>query len=146
MNVDGAFILAETRRKTSVLLFVDSRFMNDSDEFGKMFVARIALAQALKKTNKNDAEQLTSKSVLAQIFLGLWTLNPDATSLCSAVWITYMQFVLVLENITFCSLLLQLNRLRSFQSSYSRQHHAPFFSSETWDAVLNSLAVGASCL
>ncbi len=34
MNVDGAFILAETRRKTSVLLFVDSRFINDSDEFG----------------------------------------------------------------------------------------------------------------
>ncbi len=43
MNVDGAFILAESRRKTSVLLFVDSRFINDSDEFGKMFVERIAL-------------------------------------------------------------------------------------------------------
>ncbi len=47
MNV-GAFILAETRRKTSVLLFVDSRFINDSDEFGKIFVAGIALAHALK--------------------------------------------------------------------------------------------------
>ncbi len=53
MNVDGAFILAETCRKTSVLLFVDGRFINDSDEFGKMFVARIAFADALKKTNTN---------------------------------------------------------------------------------------------
>ncbi len=65
MNDDGAFILAETRRKTSVLLFVDSRFINYSDEFGKMFVARMALAHAFKKTNKNVTEQLTSNSVLA---------------------------------------------------------------------------------
>ncbi len=49
MNVDGAFILEETRRKTSMLLFVDSRIINDSDEFGKMFAARIALANAFKK-------------------------------------------------------------------------------------------------
>ncbi len=49
MNVDGAFILAETRSKTSVLLFVDSRLINDSEEFGKMFVARIALGHAFKK-------------------------------------------------------------------------------------------------
>ncbi len=49
MNVDGSFIVAETCRKTSVLLFVDNRFINDSDEFGKMFVARIALAHAFKK-------------------------------------------------------------------------------------------------
>ncbi len=53
MNVDGAFILAETRSKTSVLLFVDSRLINDSEEFGKMFVARIALAYALKKKKTN---------------------------------------------------------------------------------------------
>ncbi len=33
-------------RKTAVLLFIDSRFINDSNEFGKMFVARIALAHA----------------------------------------------------------------------------------------------------
>ncbi len=58
MNVDGAFILAETHRKTSVLLFIDSRFINDSVEFGKMFVARIALAHALKK--------------LIQMFLSNW--------------------------------------------------------------------------
>ncbi len=56
MNVDGAFILAETRRKFSVFLFVDSRFINDSDEFGKMFVARITLAHAFKKTNKKADE------------------------------------------------------------------------------------------
>ncbi len=78
MNVDGAFILAETRRKTSVLLFVDSRFINDSDEFGKMFVTFLALAHAYKK-------KLPSNSVLAQIFLALWTLNPGAASLYSAV-------------------------------------------------------------
>ncbi len=36
-------------RKTSVILFVDSRFINDSDEFGKMFVAYIALVHAFKK-------------------------------------------------------------------------------------------------
>ncbi len=44
--------MAETRRKTSVLLFIDSRFINDSDEFGKMFVACIALAHSFKKMNK----------------------------------------------------------------------------------------------
>ncbi len=44
--------MAETRRKTSVL-FVDSRFINDSDEFGKMFVARIGtcLSKKLIKCN-----------------------------------------------------------------------------------------------
>ncbi len=66
------------------LLFVDSRFIND-DEFGKMFVAHIALERAFKKTNKNVTEQLMSNSVLAQIFLMLWILNPGATSSCSAV-------------------------------------------------------------
>ncbi len=60
MNVDGAFILAETRRKTSVLLCVDnSKFINDSHyEFGKMFVTRITLSHAFKKNNKNVTEQM----------------------------------------------------------------------------------------
>ncbi len=49
-----------------------------------MFGARIALAHAFKKTNTNVTEQLTSNSVLAQIFLVLWTLNPGAASLCIA--------------------------------------------------------------
>ncbi len=85
--------------------FVDSSFINDSDEFGKIFFTRIALEHAFNKKNyKNVTEQLTSNSVLAQIFLMLWTLNPGAMSLCSAVWITCMQFVCVLQNITFCSL------------------------------------------
>ncbi len=44
MNVDRAFILTEARRKTSALLFIDSRLIHDSGEFGKMFVA---LAHAL---------------------------------------------------------------------------------------------------
>ncbi len=68
-----------------MLLFVDSRFIDDSDEFGKMFVARIALAHAFKKTNTNFTEQLTSNNVLTQIFFALWTLNPGAASSCSAV-------------------------------------------------------------
>ncbi len=72
MNVDGAFILAETSRKTSVLLFIDSRFKNDSDEFAKMFIARVALAHAFKKTDKNVAELLTSSSVLARFGFEPW--------------------------------------------------------------------------
>ncbi len=48
MIVDGAFILSGTR-KISVLLLIDSRFINDSDEFEKVFVARIALAHAFNK-------------------------------------------------------------------------------------------------
>ncbi len=42
------------------------------------------------KTNTNVTEQLTSNSVLAKIFLTLWTLNPGTASLCSTVSITYM--------------------------------------------------------
>ncbi len=36
-----------------------------------MFVARMALSHAIKKTNKNVTEQMTSNSVLAQNFLAL---------------------------------------------------------------------------
>ncbi len=68
MNVDGAFILSEARRKTSALLFIDSILINDSGEFGKMFGA---LAHAFKNTNTNITEQLTSSSVLALIYLTL---------------------------------------------------------------------------
>ncbi len=75
MNVDGAFIWAENHRKTSVLLFIDSRFINYSDEFGKMFVARIALAHAFKKTNKIFTEQLLSNSVLAQILIAVHAIH-----------------------------------------------------------------------
>ncbi len=71
MNVDGAFILAETSRKTSVLLFIDSRFKNDSDEFAKMFIARVALAHAFKKTDKMLL-RLTSSSVLARFGFEPW--------------------------------------------------------------------------
>ncbi len=71
MNVDGAFILSETRRKTSVLLFVESRFINDSDESEKMFVARIALAHAFKKNNTNLTEQLMSNSFSTDFFRAL---------------------------------------------------------------------------
>ncbi len=67
-----------------MLLFIDSRFINDSDELGKLFVARIALAHAFKKKKriKNVTEQLPSNSVLAQIFRVLWTLSPGAAACC----------------------------------------------------------------
>ncbi len=54
MNVDGAFIWQKPAgtRKTSVLLFIDRRFINDSEELERMCVARIALAHALKKLYK----------------------------------------------------------------------------------------------
>ncbi len=68
MNVDGAFILSEACRKTSALLFIDSRLINDSGEFGKMFGA---LVHAFKNTNTNITEQLTSNSVLVLIYLRL---------------------------------------------------------------------------
>ncbi len=44
-----------------MLLFVDSIFINDSDEFEKLFVTRNALAHTFKKTNTNVTEQLPSK-------------------------------------------------------------------------------------
>ncbi len=55
MNVDELLFWQKPAgtRKTSVLHFIDTRFINDSDEFGKMFVARFALANAFKKTNTN---------------------------------------------------------------------------------------------
>ncbi len=69
-----------------LLLTTACRYLNDSHyEFGKKFVARIALSHVFKKTNKNVTEQMMSNNVLAQIFLALWTLSPGATSSCSAV-------------------------------------------------------------
>ncbi len=84
------FILAETHRKIFVLLFVDN-----SMQIFKWFSLQIwedvcrtyHIVTCLKKIYKNVTEQMTSNSVLAQIFLALWTLNPGATSSCSAVWI-----------------------------------------------------------
>ncbi len=60
--------------------FFDNRFINDSHyEFGKMFVACIALSHPLK-----IIKMLLSNCVSAQIFLTLFTLNPGAASSCSA--------------------------------------------------------------
>ncbi len=39
----------------------------------------------LVKIHKNVTEQLTSKTVSAQIFFALWTLNPGAVSSCIAL-------------------------------------------------------------
>ncbi len=77
MNDDGAFILAETHRKTSGLLFIDTIFIIDSDEFGRCF-SHVLHWHVFKKTDKNVTEQLTCNSVLAQIFLVL-----GAASSCS---------------------------------------------------------------
>ncbi len=52
MNVDGAFILSEMRRKTSVLLFVDNSMQISHYEFGKMFITRITLSHSFKKMSK----------------------------------------------------------------------------------------------
>ncbi len=71
MNVDefSAFILAETSRKSSVLLFVDnSRYIND--------VCRTYRIVTCPKLHTNVTEQLTSNTVSAQIFFALWNLNP----------------------------------------------------------------------
>ncbi len=54
-----------------------------------------------------------------------------------------MQSVRVLENITFCSLF--INRLRPFHDfnhhTVTSNNHLFLFSSETWDAALNSLSL-----
>ncbi len=73
-------------RKTSVL-FIDSRFINDYDEFWKMFGARIALAHAFKKTNKHFTEQLTSNSVLAQISSRALDFKPWHRERVRRVWV-----------------------------------------------------------
>ncbi len=73
MNVDGAFILAETRRKTSVLLFVD----NSMQIFFGYISLRIwedvchmyHIVTRLQKNYKN--EQMMSNGVSAQNFLAL---------------------------------------------------------------------------
>ncbi len=122
------------------LLTTACRYLNDSHyEFGKMFDARITLSHVFKKTNKNVTEQMTSNNVLAQIFLALWTLAPRA----HATLFEYMQSVLVLKNITFCSLF--TNRLRPFRDfnhhTVTSINHLFLFSSETWDAALSSLSL-----
>ncbi len=52
MNGELLFWQKHAGRPQCFFFLVDSRFINDSDEFGKMFVARIELADAFKKTNK----------------------------------------------------------------------------------------------
>ncbi len=100
-----------------------------------MFVAHITLSHVFKKNYKNVTEQLTSNTVSAQIFLTLWTLNPGAASSCHAVS--------VFENITFFSLF--TNRLRPFHDfnhhTVTSNNHLFLFSSEIWDAALNSLSL-----
>ncbi len=65
---------------------------------------------------------------------GPWTLAPRAR----AALFEYMQFVRVIENITFCSLF--TNRLRPFcyfnHHTVTSNSHPFLFSSETWGVVL----------
>ncbi len=137
-----SFYFGRNPQKTSVLPFVDNRFINDSHyKFGKMFVARIALSHAFKKLIKMLLSNWRVK-VFQHRFssrFGLWTLAPRAR----AALFEYMQSVRVFENITFCSLF--TNHLRPF-CDFNHHHtvtsnHQFLFSSEAWDAVLNSLSL-----
>ncbi len=125
MNVDGAFILAETHRKSSVLLFVDNSMQIFLRYISLRIWEDVCHAYHIVKHQKNKKKSSCRVSVSAQNFLALWTLNPGAASLCSAVWMTYMQFVRALENITFCSLF--TNRLRPFRyfNHHSSQQQPP---------------------
>ncbi len=126
--------------------FVDnSRFINDSYEFGKMIVAHITLSHpCLVKIHKNVPEQLTSNTISADFPHAL-----DFEALLSdralAALFEYMQFVRILENITFCSLF--TNCLRPFcdfnHHTVTSNNPPPplLFWSKTCDAVLNSLSL-----
>ncbi len=125
MNVDGAFILAETHRKTSVLLFVD----NSMQIFLRYISLRIwedvyhTYHIVTRFEKKKKSEWWVTVFQRRRIFLrfGLWTLAPQAP----AALFEYMQFVRVLENITFCNLF--TNRLRPFRdfNHHSNQQQPP---------------------
>ncbi len=128
MNVDGAFILAETSRKTSVFLFVDN-----SMQIFLRYISLQILGRCLSHVShchtplkkKKKHLKMISNGILAQNFLalwfGLWTLAPRAR----AALFEYMQFVRVFENITFCSLF--NNCLRPFHdfNHQSNQQQPP---------------------
>ncbi len=124
------------------LLTTACRYFSDisHNEFGKMFVTRITLSHAFKKIYKN--EQMMSVSV--QNFLVLWTLNQRA----HAALFKYMQFMLVLENITFCNLF--SNRLRPFRDfnhhSNQQQPPLPLLIGDMRCSTKQSLAAGVSFL
>ncbi len=99
-----------------------------------MLVAHITLSHAFKN-NKTVTEQMTSNSVLAQVFLAFWTLNPGTASSCSDVWIPAC---IGKHNI------LQLIYWGYFAISIiivTCNNHRFHFSSETWDAALSSLSL-----
>ncbi len=87
MNVDGAFILAETHRKTSVLLLylqqIYKWFWGAWEDVCRTYRIGTCLKKIIQMLLSN-----WRVTVFVQIFLTLWTLNPGAASLCSAVWIT----------------------------------------------------------
>ncbi len=77
MNVDWAFILAETRRKTSVFIFVDNSM-------------QIYLITNLGRCLSHVSHCHTPLNKISKWWVSvsaLWTFNPGAASSCSAVWI-----------------------------------------------------------
>ncbi len=92
-----------------------------------MVVACIALSHAFKKKIMKTLLsnwQVTLFQCRFSSRFGLWTLaNKQIAPRAHAALFEYMQFVRVLENITFCSLF--TNRLKPFQSSYSNQQQPP---------------------
>ncbi len=124
------------------LLTTACRYLNDSHyEFGKMFDARITLSHVFKKNTKMLLSKWRVTMFWRRFFsrFGLWTLALRA----HAALFEYMQSVLVLENITFCSLF--TNRFRPFHDfnhhTVTSIKHLFLFSSETWNAALNSLSL-----
>ncbi len=94
----------------------------------------------LKKTNKNVTEQMTSNNVLAQIFLALWTLNPGAASSCSAVGIHAIPACIRKQH-SAVYLLIVWGHFAIPIITVTMQQSPFLFSSETWDAALNSLSL-----
>ncbi len=87
-----------------------------------------------------------SNSVSEQNLLVLWTLNPAPRA--RAALFEYMQFMRVLENITFCSLF--TNRLRPFHDfnyhSNQQQPPLPLLIGDMRSSTKQSLAFGVLCL
>ncbi len=137
MNVDGAFILAETIRKTSVQIY---KWF--SLRIWENFVSRITLSHpSIVKMYTNITEHLTCNTVSAQIFLMLWTLKPwQPRASCSTVWIHAICACLRKHN-NVCYLFTNwLRQFRYFNHHTVTSNNHPFlFSSKTCDAVLNSL-------
>ncbi len=120
-------------RKTSVLLFVDDSM--------QIFLRYISLRiwedvchTPLKKIIKMSKWWV---SVSAQNLLTLWTLNPGATSSCSAVWIHAIRVCFRKQH----SVVYLLIHFTISIITVTSNHHPFLFSSETWESALSSLSL-----